>query len=69
LLVDQLELAIEDLEEAQAEQETKALPSASGTRSSKRKGLWRSPPLGYQMKDSKIAIVEAEAERVRLIWA
>src|ERR1700716_3771229 len=38
LLVDQLELAIEDLEEAQAERETKALPSASGTRSPLRSG-------------------------------
>jgi hypothetical protein len=37
---------------------------------SKRKGLWVGGPLplGYQMKDGKIAIVEAEAERVRLIF-
>src|SRR5450631_2205008 len=37
---------------------------------SKRKGLWVGGPLplGYQMKDSKIAIVENEAERVRLIF-
>src|SRR5882672_3684703 len=37
---------------------------------SKRKGLWVGGPLplGYQMKDGKIAIVEAEAELVRLIF-
>src|SRR5467141_3932472 len=37
---------------------------------SKRKGLWVGGPLplGYQMKDDKIAIVEDEAERVRLIY-
>ena len=37
---------------------------------SKRKGLWVGGPLplGYQMKDRKIAIVEGEAERVRLIF-
>ena len=37
---------------------------------SKRKGLWVGVPLpvGYQMKDGKIAIVENEAERVRLIF-
>src|SRR3977135_993462 len=37
---------------------------------SKRKGLWVGGPLplGYQMKDGKIAIVENEAERVRLIF-
>src|SRR5476649_1641491 len=37
---------------------------------SKRKGLWVGGPLplGYEMKDSKIAVVEAEAERVRLIY-
>src|SRR5674536_229943 len=36
---------------------------------SKRKGLWVGGPLplGYQMKDHKIAVVEHEAERVRLI--
>src|SRR5437762_7644454 len=36
---------------------------------SKRKGLWVGGPLplGYAMKDSKIAVVEDEAERVRLI--
>jgi DNA invertase Pin-like site-specific DNA recombinase len=37
---------------------------------SKRKGLWVGGPLplGYQMKDDKIAVVENEAERVRLIF-
>jgi site-specific DNA recombinase len=37
---------------------------------SKRKGLWVGGPLplGYQMKDGKIAIIEDEAERVRLIF-
>jgi site-specific DNA recombinase len=37
---------------------------------SKRKGLWvgGTLPLGYQMKDDKIAVVEDEAERVRLIY-
>src|SRR3982075_231481 len=36
---------------------------------SKRKGLWVGGPLplGYAMKDGKIAVVEDEAERVRLI--
>jgi DNA invertase Pin-like site-specific DNA recombinase len=37
---------------------------------SKRKGLWVGGPLplGYQMKDGKIGVVEDEAERVRLIF-
>ena len=37
---------------------------------SKRKGLWVGGPLplGYQMKDGKIAVVADEAERVRLIF-
>src|SRR5260221_3505542 len=37
---------------------------------SKRKGLWVGGPLplGYHMKDDKIAVVENEAERVRLIY-
>jgi site-specific DNA recombinase len=37
---------------------------------SKRKGLWVGGPLplGYQMKDGKIAVVESEAEQVRLIF-
>ena len=37
---------------------------------SKRKGLWVGGPLplGYHMKDDKIALVENEAERVRLIY-
>jgi site-specific DNA recombinase len=37
---------------------------------SKRKGLWvgGTLPLGYQMKDGKIAVLEDEAERVRQIY-
>jgi site-specific DNA recombinase len=37
---------------------------------SKRKGLWVGGPLplGYEMKDGKVAVVENEAERVRLIY-
>jgi site-specific DNA recombinase len=37
---------------------------------SKRKGLWvgGNLPLGYEMKDGKIAVVEEEAERVRSIF-
>jgi site-specific DNA recombinase len=37
---------------------------------SKRKGLWVGGPLplGYHMKEDKIAIIEDEAERVRLIY-
>src|SRR5579863_8492768 len=37
---------------------------------SKRKGLWVGGPLplGYRMKDDKIAVIEDEAERVRLIF-
>jgi site-specific DNA recombinase len=37
---------------------------------SKRKGIWvgGNLPLGYEMKDGKIAVVEEEAEQVRLIF-
>jgi DNA invertase Pin-like site-specific DNA recombinase len=37
---------------------------------SKRKGLWVGGPLplGYDMKDGKITVVESEAEQVRLIF-
>jgi site-specific DNA recombinase len=37
---------------------------------SKRKGLWvgGTLPLGYHMKDDKIAVIEDETERVRLIY-
>jgi hypothetical protein len=37
---------------------------------SKRKGIWvgGNLPLGYQMKDGKVAVVEEEAEQVRLIF-
>jgi site-specific DNA recombinase len=34
---------------------------------SKRKGLWV-VPLGYDMKDGKITVVEHEAEQVRLVY-
>src|SRR6266446_3646031 len=50
----------------------KSPPSASATRiaASKRKGLWVGgiAPLGYETKDRKIVVVEAEAERVRTIF-
>ena len=36
---------------------------------SKRKGLWVGVPSGYEMKEDKVAVVEVEAERVRLIYA
>src|SRR5499433_1803276 len=37
---------------------------------SKKKGLWMggTPPLGYELKDGKLLIVEEEAERVRTIF-
>ncbi len=37
---------------------------------SKRKGLWVGGPLplGYELKDGKITVIEAEAEQVRLIY-
>src|SRR5215210_3039956 len=37
---------------------------------SKRKGLWVGGPLplGYEMKDGKVAVIEDEAERVRVIY-
>jgi len=37
---------------------------------SKRRGLWVGGPLplGYEMKDGKLAVVEEEAERLRLIF-
>jgi site-specific DNA recombinase len=37
---------------------------------SKRKGIWvgGNLPLGYEMKDGKVAVVEQEAEQVRLIF-
>ena len=38
---------------------------------SKRRGIWVGGPLplGYDLKDGKLVIVEEEAERVRLIFA
>src|SRR5271169_2650287 len=56
------------------------LPSSSGRSppsgirdkiaASKRKGLWVGGPLplGYEMKDGKVAVLQEEAERVRLIY-
>src|SRR5271169_3598743 len=56
------------------------LPSSSGRSppsgirdkitASKRKGLWVGGPLplGYEIKDGKVAVREEEAERVRLIY-
>jgi DNA invertase Pin-like site-specific DNA recombinase len=37
---------------------------------SKRKGLWVGgpPPLGYQLTDGKLTVVEDEAERVRMVF-
>jgi site-specific DNA recombinase len=37
---------------------------------SKRKGLWvgGNLPLGYEMKDDKVTVIEDETERVRLIY-
>src|SRR5258706_770521 len=45
-------------------------PTSAAIAASKRKGLWVGGPLplGYQMKDGKITVVEDEAERVRLIY-
>jgi site-specific DNA recombinase len=38
---------------------------------SKRKGLWVGGmvPLGYELRDGKLSIVEEEAERVRMIFS
>ena len=38
---------------------------------SKRKGLWvgGNLPLGYEMKDDKVTVIEDETERVRLIYS
>src|SRR5882724_4187929 len=47
-------------------------PSGSGTRSQRPNardcGLEAPLPLGYQMKDDRVAVVEEEAEQVRLIF-
>src|SRR3979490_173610 len=55
---------------AQFEREVTSEPSRDKSAASKRKGLGVGGPLplGYAMKDGKIAVVEDEAERVRLIY-
>jgi site-specific DNA recombinase len=55
---------------AQFEREVTSERIRDKVAASKRKGLWVGGPLplGYHMKDDKIAVVEDEAERVRLIY-
>src|SRR6201984_33948 len=55
---------------AQLEREVTSERIRDKIAASKRKGLWVGGPLplGYEMKDGKIAVVENEAERVRLIY-
>src|SRR5467141_1870823 len=55
---------------AQFEQEVTSERIRDKIGASKRKGLWvgGTLPFGYEMKEGKIAIVEEEAERVRLIF-
>jgi site-specific DNA recombinase len=55
---------------AQFEREVTSERIRDKIEASKRKGLWVGGPLplGYQMKDDTIAVVEEEAERVRLIF-
>jgi site-specific DNA recombinase len=56
---------------AQFEREVTAERIRDKVAASKRKGLWAGGmvPLGYQLKDGKLSIVEEEADRVRLIFA
>src|SRR5258706_4702789 len=55
---------------AQFEREVTADRIRDKFAASKKKGMWVGGPLplGYEMKDGKIAVVEEEAERVRLIY-
>jgi site-specific DNA recombinase len=55
---------------AQFEREVTSERIRDKIRASKRKGLWVGGmvPLGYETKDRKIVVVEAEAERVRTIF-
>jgi DNA invertase Pin-like site-specific DNA recombinase len=55
---------------AQFEREVTSERIRDKVAASKRKGLWvgGTLPLGYHMKDDKIAVIEDEAERVRLIY-
>src|SRR5262245_25853815 len=56
---------------AQFEREVTAERIRDKVAASKRKGLWVGGmvPLGYQLNDGKLSIVEDEADRVRLIFA
>jgi site-specific DNA recombinase len=56
---------------AQFEREVTAERIRDKVAASKRKGLWVGGmvPLGYELKDGKLAIVAEEAERVRLIFS
>ena len=56
---------------AQFEREVTAERIRDKVTASKRKGLWVGGmvPLGYQLNDGKLSIVEDEADRVRLIFA
>jgi site-specific DNA recombinase len=55
---------------AQFEREVTSERIRDKVAASKRKGIWvgGNLPLGYEMKDGKIAVVEEEAERVRFIY-
>ena len=55
---------------AQFEREVTAERIRDKVAASKRKGLWVGGmvPLGYQLKDGKLTIIEEEAERVRMIF-
>ena len=56
---------------AQFEREVTAERIRDKVAASKRKGLWVGGmvPLGYELKDGKLAIVAEEAERVRMIFS
>jgi site-specific DNA recombinase len=55
---------------AQFEREVTSERITDKIAAAKRRGLWirRSPPLGYDMKDGKIIVLEHEAEQVGLIY-
>jgi DNA invertase Pin-like site-specific DNA recombinase len=55
---------------AQFEREVTSERIRDKVAASKRKGIWvgGNLPLGYEMKDGKIAVVEEEAQRVRFIY-
>src|SRR6201990_207514 len=59
-----------ELSFAQFEREVTSERIRDKIAASKRKGLWVGGPLplGYDMKDGKIVVVESEAEQVRLIY-